>query len=74
MVTLISIYITFGLVIGLIVDSAYIRRDNGDTQFNNLTGQMTWGMRIITISLWPLVLVTAIVLFAKERRGKNDGD
>lgn len=74
MMTLISIYIAFGLVIGLLVDSAYIRRDNGDTHFNNLTGHMTWGIRIITITLWPVVLVTAILIIAKEKRGKNDGN
>lgn len=74
MITLISIYLTVGLIIAFLVDMAYLRRDAGNEYFQDITGEMTWGVRILTIVLWPAVLGIAIVLFAKEKRGKNNGD
>jgi len=73
-VTIISIYLAIGLAIAFLVDIAYIQRDKGVEHFKDITGDMTMGGRIITILLWPVVLVIAITALIKEQTRRGDGD
>jgi hypothetical protein len=65
-------YTLIGLLIVTLVEYGYDKKRKGDPNFQFDGGDITWGSRIITVALWPVVVTIAIVLSIRDKR-KNDG-
>lgn len=65
------IYGLFGLFIATLVELGYDRRRNGDPGFQFAGADINWRGRILTIVLWPIVVIMAIVIGIRESRDKQ---
>lgn len=74
----IILYILTGICIAAIVESGYDKRRNGDISFQFDGPDLNWIARIMTIALWPIVIIIAIALSVREIVTKinkdNNGD
>lgn len=66
-----SVYSLFGLFIGTLVELGYDRRRNGDPGFQFIGEDINWRGRILTIVLWPIVVIMAIVIGIRESIDKQ---
>jgi len=70
MIDWITIYILFGIFFSLLVDFAYVKKEQGHIHFADLSGTMDNASRIITIILWPILFIWSIILIIKDFKNK----
>ena len=67
-------YILTGIIIAAIVEHGYERRRNGDMLFQFKGPELNWTSRIMTLALWPIITMLAVILIVKEHMNKNNKD
>ncbi len=68
-------YILIGLIILVLVESGYDKRDTGHPEYQFNAPPLNWGARIFTITIWPIVIITAIGMFIRSKNNKDiDGN
>lgn len=69
-ISIISIYLLGGVFTSLLVEMAYAYKNAKHDHFQDLDGEYNNVQRIMTIVLWPLVWISAVILIIKQRLGK----
>ena len=71
---LIIFYILIGIGIAAIIERGYDKRRDGDALYQFEGADINWVARIMSIALWPIVIMIAIALSVREIVTKNNKD
>lgn len=67
-------YILIGIILAAIVEYAYDRRRAGDIDFQFEGPDINWMSRLLTITLWPVVITITIVMIIRSIIDKFNKD
>jgi hypothetical protein len=71
---LIIFYILIGIFLAAIVESGYDRRRRGEIGFQFDGPDINWMARIMTIALWPIVIMIFLSMVIRDIANKFNKD
>ena len=65
--TYLTIYIIIGLITAAMAEYGFDRKRQGDPGYQNIEGEYTMLSRILAVTLWPVVVLIAVIISYNKR-------